>query len=134
MLDDLGLVPALEWLVQNMGQRSGIECKFEIDDPSLALPSAHSTAVFRIVQECVNNVLKHSEAKEATVSAFRDGSALRIVVVDDGRGLGAASAGFGMSSIAERVKLLGGQHDVDSESGGGTIHRISIPLGEGARG
>jgi PAS domain S-box-containing protein len=82
MLDDLGLVPALEWLVQNMSQRSSVRYEFSIDDPALSLPPANSTAVFRIVQEALTNIAKHASATRAEVAVRREGNSVHVRVRD----------------------------------------------------
>lgn len=133
MLDDLGLVPALEWLVQNMAQRSGIRCDFSIDDPSLSLPPAPSTAMFRIVQEALTNIAKHAKATHAEVSIRREGDAVRLVVRDDGVGFAPADPrkpeSFGLLGLRERVSLLRGTATIASAPGSGTTLEITLPAG-----
>jgi signal transduction histidine kinase len=63
MLDDLGLVPAVDWLVENFTERHGIPCRLDVDGEDIELPSAQATAVFRIVQESLVNVGKHAQAR-----------------------------------------------------------------------
>jgi PAS domain S-box-containing protein len=137
MLDDLGLVPALEWLAHNMSQRAGIPCDFAIDDPAIALPPAHSTAVFRIVQEALTNIAKHAHATQARIAVRRDGSALAIAIEDDGVGFvpddPRKPESFGLIGLRERISLLRGTASIRSSPGAGTSIVVTIPLAtEGA--
>lgn len=132
MLDDLGLVPALEWLVQNMSQRAGIACDFSIDDPAVALPPAQSTAVFRIVQEALTNIAKHARATHAEVALRNEGSMLQIAISDDGVGFSADDPrkpeSFGLLGLRERISLLRGTASIDSTPGRGTTIVVRLPL------
>ena len=136
MLDDLGLVPALEWLVQNMSQRSSVRCQFSIDDPALSLPPAHSTAVFRIVQEALTNIAKHANASHAEVSIRREGDALQVRVRDDGIGFAMDDPrkpdSFGLLGLRERITLLRGSATIESAPGAGTTIAIELPLAANA--
>ena len=132
MLDDLGLVPALEWLVQNMSQRTGIQCNFAIDDPSLALPPAQSTAVFRIVQEALTNIAKHAQASHAEVVLRRRDAVLEITIHDDGMGFATDEPrkpeSFGLLGLRERISLLRGTASIASAPGAGTTIVVTLPL------
>ena len=132
MLDDLGLVPALEWLVQNMSQRSGIPCDFTIDDPSLVLPPAHSTAVFRIVQEAMTNIVRHAGAAHAEVIVRQRDGTVHVTIRDDGVGFVTGDprkpASFGLLGMRERATLLHGTAAIRSEPGAGTAIEIELPL------
>jgi len=136
MLDDLGLVPALEWLVQNMSQRSSVHCTFSIDDPALSLPPAQSTAVFRIVQEALTNIAKHANASQVEVSIRREGNAVHIRVHDDGVGFAVDDPrkpeSFGLLGLRERISLLRGSANIESAPGAGTTIDISLPVEEAA--
>jgi signal transduction histidine kinase len=135
MLDDLGLVPALEWLAQNVAQRSNIACDFSIDDPAIALPPAHSTAVFRIVQEALTNIAKHAHATHARVALRRQGSLFEIVIEDDGVGFAIDDPrkpeSFGLLGLRERISLLKGTAEIRSSPGAGTTIVVSLPLAAG---
>jgi PAS domain S-box-containing protein len=137
MLDDLGLVPALEWLAQNISQRAGLACDFSIDDPAIVLPPSHSTAVFRIVQEALTNIAKHARASRAEVSIRRSGGALEITVRDDGVGFATDDPrkpeSFGLLGLRERISLLGGSASIESAPGKGTTIGVSIPVQQDAR-
>jgi PAS domain S-box-containing protein len=132
MLDDLGLVPALEWLVQNMRHRTGLTCELAIDDPAIKLPAAQSTAVFRIVQESLTNVAKHARASRAEVSLRRIGDSLEVTVHDDGVGFAVEEPrkpeSFGLLGLRERISLLRGTASINSAPGAGTTIVVTIPL------
>lgn len=133
MLDDLGLGPALEWLVQGMAQRSGVACTLAMDD-GLDLPQAHSTALFRIVQEALTNIAKHARATEASVEVRRDAARLVVRVRDNGQGFQATDprkpTSFGLLGLRERVSLLQGELRIESVPDQGTTIEIDLPLPE----
>jgi signal transduction histidine kinase len=132
MLDDLGLVPALEWLVQNMEQRTGVPCDFSIDDPSLVLPPVQSTAVFRIVQEALTNIAKHAGATHVDVAVRQHEGSVRVTVRDNGVGFATQDprkpASFGLLGLRERATLLRGTATIRSEPGAGTTIEVELPL------
>ena len=145
VLDDLGLVPAIEWLVQSFSQRHGMPCALDIDE-SLELGEPHATAVFRIVQESLANVAKHAHASRAWVRVVREpapgGDQILLQVRDDGAGFDTAASrkpqSLGLIGLRERTQLLEGSLRIDSEPGGGTRVEARIPVpadppaGEGA--
>lgn len=130
VLDDLGLVAALEWVVENFTQRSGVPCELAISAPDLQINGAHSTAVFRIVQESLTNVAKHARASRAEVAVEQIGPEVTIRVCDDGQGFSPQDPrkpnSFGLVGLRERVSLLGGEATIDSGPGRGT--RIEVRL------
>lgn len=132
LLDDLGLVPAIEWLVQNFTQRTGTPCELEIDQ-ALELQEPYATAVFRIVQECLANVAKHAGASRADVSLARDDCDVLLRVRDDGAGFIVSGprkpTSLGLTGVRERAQLLKGEVHVDSNPGLGTRVHARIPIG-----
>lgn len=128
---NLGIGPALEWLVEDFGQRTGIAYELNLSGGEIDLDDTRATAVFRIVQESLTNVMRHADAASVAVSLRRDGEALFLEVKDDGRGFDceAASHGpsFGLLGIRERVRVLGGALTIDSGAGRGTTVSIHIP-------
>ena len=128
-LDDFGLVPALERLVTTMAERSGISIDFV---PQIAgrLPEDVETALYRIVQEALTNVVKHAEARAASVVLTQRDGAVTAVVEDDGRGFtaDAQSEGFGLTSMDERLSLIGGRLRIESRPGAGTTIAAEVPL------
>jgi PAS domain S-box-containing protein len=131
VLDDLGLVPAIEWLVQNFTQRTGVECALDVDE-DLELQEPYATAVFRIVQESLTNVAKHARARHVNVAVIRSPSEIHLSVVDDGLGFDASAArkpnSLGLAGLRERAHLVQGAVNVRSESGRGTTVEALIPV------
>lgn len=135
LLDDLGLAPALERLVADVRQHHPIELTLDVSDLADArLPEPVETAVFRIVQEALANVVAHAGASSASVVLSRGDGALRVTVTDDGRGLSAArpvaaEAGhLGLNGMRERASLLGGSLVIDSSPGRGTQIIVVLPV------
>jgi signal transduction histidine kinase len=146
-LDDLGLVPALQALARRAQAIDGLEVQTEIDlDPDRErLDAELESTIYRVVQEALTNVSRHAQATRAVVSVTRstDGSAVRVAVADDGRGLPPGGAGlgprgdgleggFGMSGMRERAELVGGELELGAsgvgEGGQGTTVRLTVPL------
>jgi two-component system NarL family sensor kinase len=129
-LDELGLESALSRYIKGFIQRSGIQVELEVSHGLRRLPEAVETAVFRIVQECLTNILRHSDSGTARVRLIRDLSSLVLKVEDAGRGiLDNAPWGVGIASMRERVHRLNGLLEIDSHPGS-TIVKATIPLPE----
>jgi len=137
MLDDLGLVPAAEWLVQEFTQRTGIPCELRVASPELELKDPHATAVFRILQESLTNVARHAQAQRVEVALGRVDGTVTLNVRDDGRGFSLDDPrrpnAFGLMGLRERVSLLGGEIRIESQPGRGTVLYVQIPLEEGTQ-
>jgi len=131
LLDDLGLVPAIEWLASNFSQRHAVRCSLSAAD-DLALPEPYATAVFRIVQESLNNIAKHARASQARITLETTPDALHLLVQDDGCGFSPGGMrkpqSLGLLGLRERAELLGGDVAIDSAPGHGTCIRVQIPL------
>ncbi len=131
ILDQLGLVDALEWLAQDFQQRSGIECEFVSALPRLGMERNWTTAVFRIVQEALTNVARHSGATRAAVHLDQDAGGLRLVVEDNGKGISAegisSPTSFGLQGMRERAIQLGGAITLKGRPGLGTTITVRIP-------
>ena len=135
-LDELGLVPAIESHLRSLREISEMELTLSAD-PSVdeGLSAEAGLAVYRIVQEALSNVLRHSGATRADIRMEREGARLVVRVEDDGRGFSvptvtAAGRGLGLFGMGERAAYLGGRVDVSSEPGAGTRVRAEIPVGE----
>jgi signal transduction histidine kinase len=130
MLDDLGLVPALAWLVKEVSRSSGIEVDSEIDPSVDRLPDSHRTCVYRLVQEALTNVSRHSGARKASLRLSSDGPWVIGIIADDGRGFerrARKDRGLGLLGMEERVRELGGAIRVESSPGAGTRVEFRLP-------
>ena len=128
-LDDLGLVPALERLVASFSEQTDLDVAFTAGDFPERLAPELETALYRITQEGLTNVVKHARAKEARVLLAPTGESVLLVIADDGRGIdldAPQSNGFGIEGMRERVQLLGGKLAIDSSSG--TSLTIEVPV------
>ena len=128
-LDDLGLVPALESLAATVASRTDLQVEFEAGEFP-RLPADSETALYRIVQEALTNVVRHSGARTAYVFLESSGDRARLVVRDDGDGFDApytGREGFGLAGIRERAQLLGGRVEVTSAIGRGTSLMVEVP-------
>jgi len=130
VLDDLGLVPALEWVVQNFTHRTGVPCELIVDE-ELELEEPFATGVFRIVQESLQNVAKHAEAHQVEVELKAEGDYLHLRVQDDGIGFRHSQPrkpqSLGLVGLRERAQLMRGELHVDSSPGAGTRVEATIP-------
>jgi two-component system sensor histidine kinase UhpB len=132
MLDDLGPVPALEWFIEEFTARHGIAVKTRLDMDEVAFNRDSGTEVFRMVQEALTNIARHSGASEACVEIVREPPHCVVRVADNGRGAPAgARAGrksFGLLGMRERAARLGGELRVDTAPGRGFALTITLPL------
>ena len=131
-LDDFGLVPALERLRDSVSEQSQISVDVQSDlDDRQRLPPETETALYRIVQEALTNVLKHADATRVTVRLRLHERFVELVVQDDGGGFDpnvVRDGGLGLAGMRERVALLGGRMAVKSSDGAGTMLRAEVPL------
>ncbi len=132
ILDDLGLPAAMEWQAQEFERRSGIACCFSCRVKDLPLDSEQTTGVFRIFQEVLTNVARHSGASRTDVRLDTDGEGLILEVCDNGRGIAeeerALSKSLGLLGMRERAKLLGGAFEIEGHPGEGTRVALRVPL------
>jgi signal transduction histidine kinase len=131
VLDDFGLDAALERLTTAFGEQTGMRVQFESTLGDVRLPEDVETALYRIVQEALTNVVKHAQAQTVSVVLGRSADAAIAVVEDDGVGFDPTSVrpdGFGVEGMRERVSLLDGRLRVQSRSGGGTTIAAEVPL------
>jgi signal transduction histidine kinase len=129
MLDDLGLVPALEWQGREVSRRGEMEVDVHADGVTNSLADETKVCIYRLVQEALTNAAVHSGAKRANVTVVQKGEAIRIEIADDGKGFAAKQVrGMGILGMEERVKRLGGSLVVQSELGRGTTVKAELPL------
>jgi signal transduction histidine kinase len=133
ILDDLGLVATLQWLVQDMTEKEGLTLGLSLDgikDEDRFSPLVE-VGMFRVAQEAVTNVRKHSGARDVDVSLSKEGRSLVLVVADNGIGFevdSQAGRGLGIAGMRERIRELGGHLEVRAASGRGTDVVASVPL------
>lgn len=133
-LDELGLTKAVESMLDRISKVSTIEFSWETDSVDGFFPRDAEINFYRIVQECVNNIVKHSGAARACVKIERDAEGLQILIEDDGRGFDtismaskrASQSGFGLAGINERVRILGGKLSINSAAGEGTSVKLTF--------
>jgi signal transduction histidine kinase len=128
VLDDFGLAPALERLCEATARRSGLAVRAELGDGLDRLPAEVATAVYRIVQEALGNVVRHAGAEVAGVTAAILGDRLVVTVEDDGEGLGPGSVGHGIEGMVERARMVAGRVDLESPAGGGARVRFEMQI------
>jgi signal transduction histidine kinase len=134
ILDDLGIVPAVEWLLENLPRRVGLATHFSLrglNEEERFTPDVE-LALFRVTQESINNTVKHARASLVDVQISRDPSCLVVEVKDDGIGFNAdngGSSGLGLSQMRERMAQLRGSLAIHSSPGHGTRVVARIPLG-----
>ncbi len=130
-LDDFGLVAALERLTDSYAEQTGIAVDFEAALPPARLPPEIETALYRIVQECLTNIVKHARASRVSVLLTRHGGVVKAVVEDDGTGFDPAAAragALGLVGMRERLALLGGRLEIESSENGTTV-AAEVPAG-----
>lgn len=136
ILDDLGLVAATEWQAHEFGARTNIQCKFHTNVEELKLDRERSTAVFRILQESLTNVLRHAKASIITIDLHVSPDELTLEVVDNGKGFepdkSKTAQSFGLLGMQERALLLGGNVTIKRASKKGTIVNLELPLNKRA--
>jgi signal transduction histidine kinase len=139
-LDDLGLIPAIRSLGSEFSDRSGIVLKLDLAGAPSSLPDEVELNVYRVVQEALNNVERHSGAHQAAIGLRHDGGHLRVTIQDDGTGFcpdkpnrrRAGKPRMGLMDMKERAKLLGGQFQVISAPGQGTRVQMEVPVTKSA--
>ena len=130
-LDDFGLVPALERLVETFRDQTGIAVDLEPRLGGERLPSDVETTLYRITQEALTNVVKHAQANHVSIVLTRRDGSVSAVIEDDGRGFTGKSStnGLGLLGMHERVALVDGRLSVESSPGRGTTLSIEVPSG-----
>ncbi|MGN8111428.1 PAS domain-containing sensor histidine kinase [Paraburkholderia sp. 22098] len=131
MLDDLGLIPAVEWLANDFTNRYGIDVERDIETGDARFSPAGATALFRIVQEALTNVARHADATLVTLSLRAGDEAFVLRIADNGQGAHRdgelAGKSFGLLGIRERAHMLGGAVDIQTSQGNGFALSVTIP-------
>jgi signal transduction histidine kinase/ligand-binding sensor domain-containing protein len=135
-LDKIGLTESIKGMVRKLAELTGVRFIFDLEILDNIFPKELEINVYRIVQECVNNIIKHSSSSEASLLSRRMDDTLQIIIHDDGKGFDLSAftsasntgRGYGLSSIAERVRLLQGSLDIETAPGRGTKVTVTIPI------
>ena len=135
-LDHLGLTRSLEAMIFNAAESSGIIFQRKLENVDNLFPKDAAMNLYRVVQESLNNILKHSRARRARIRLERDVHEVQLHIADDGCGFKMTDSndsrkGLGLKNIIERVRILGGRLKVDSQPGQGTRIEVSIPVADG---
>lgn len=138
VLDDLGLVSAIRWLIENSFKTSNIKVKFKTTGRKKRLNRQIETTVFRVIQETISNIIKHANAMNVDISLHFEKGIIKATITDDGKGFKTGNTmmstkneprGFGLLGMRERVDLINGEFDIQSRpSVKGTQITIEIPL------
>lgn len=140
LLDEVGLISALKWFLEGLSERSGIQVRLEVDPPNLSrLKSEQETAIFRVVQEALTNMFRHSGARTGVVSVCGKDGNIVVSVRDDGKGLDESvmqlrpeSIGVGIGGMRQRVTELGGRLRL-ANANPGAIVEVIIPARDAVR-
>lgn len=128
---DLGLTAAIEWQVQDFQRRSSIACELAMED-DINLDDSRATALFRILQESLNNVIRHAQASQVEIELYKEAGQLVMRIADNGIGIypdcRRKANSFGLVGIEERINALGGELTIDSKPNRGTTLIVSLPL------
>jgi signal transduction histidine kinase len=129
MLDDLGLIPAVQWQAREVSRTSNVYVQVQADPIPEDLPDEYKTCIYRIVQEALRNAVRHAHAKSVRVRLTHDTEHLVLAIEDDGQGfLPQRDKGLGLLGMQERVNHLDGKFSVESDPGEGTLIRVELPL------
>lgn len=132
LLDDLGLVAAIEWHLGEFGKRTGIQTHFLISNAQINLPAEQATSLFRIYQESITNIARHAEATEVTVELLEQNNRFIMRITDNGKGFDFAAVGkrktLGLLGMKERAEMMGGRFEVTRQTGGGMQIEVELSL------
>jgi signal transduction histidine kinase len=133
VLDDMGLNAAIEWLTGDFGRRTNIGCVIHLDSEDEIISDREAaTTLYRIVQEALTNIIKHSNASNVNVSLIRNSKDIVLTISDDGMGISKEkikkTTSFGLVGIQERALGFGGVFEIEGEQGVGTTLTVSIPI------
>jgi len=133
LLDDLGLVAAIEWHLEEFEKRSGISKELYIPETEILLPDPLKIGIFRIFQESLTNVARHSDATKVIVSLIQDQKQLILTIKDNGKGFEekeSVKKTLGLLGMKERSQMMGGQYSISGIRGEGTTVTVIVPLPE----
>lgn len=132
ILDDLGLIAAMEWQSEEFERRSGIKTKFQSNITAIAIDTNTATGIFRIYQESLTNVMRHAHATKVEASLLINDDEIKLIIADNGKGFIveeiANKKTLGLMGMRERASLLGGTYEISSDPGKGTAVIIVVPF------
>ena len=129
MLDDLGLIPAVQWQAREVSRTKNIAVHVQADSLPEDIPDEYKTCTYRIVQEALHNIVRHAKAKSVRIHLGQIDDMLLLTIQDDGQGFTPArEKGLGLLGMEERVKHLRGSFRIESARGAGTSIRVELPL------
>lgn len=127
VLEDLGLISALTTLTTDLSTHTGLAVRRRFDSDLPKLDQQAELVLYRVTQESLTNVARHAEASEVAVHLYRDGDTIRLLICDDGRGIGLAHEGAGIRGMRERALLIGAKLDLELAPQGGVQVSLSVP-------
>ena len=134
ILDELGLIAAIEWQTEEFEKLTNIKCSLVMPKDEIKLERNKTTAIFRIFQEALTNIARHSEAAKVTISLLNYQSNIFLEIQDNGKGITAEQVkdfkSLGIHGMKERAMVFGGQVYIEGITGKGTMVRVEIPLDE----
>jgi signal transduction histidine kinase len=134
ILDHFGLVSTIRWYIDSFKLRTNLKIKVKIPKLTYKFPPEFETTIYRIIQEGLTNVAKHSQAERASISLYKKGNNVRIIIQDNGIGFELENLphvhGFGLFRMKENTELLGGKFKIISNKGRGTKLDIALPCEE----
>jgi signal transduction histidine kinase len=132
ILDDLGLIAAMEWQCGEFEKKSGIKVNFACNSSIDSVPVNFNIGLFRILQESLTNIARHAAAKQVMVSLDMEKPAVTLKIKDDGCGFDINTIGkkktLGLMGMKERTIMMGGVYEIDSQPGNGTTITLKVPL------
>ncbi len=132
---DMGIGPALEWLVSEFAEHSGVRCELRMSETQLDLDADQTTMVFRIVQESLTNVARHAQARRVSVTLAQEASGYALTVQDDGKGFDPGAErdpkSLGLIGLRERVQMLGGRIRISTSNNAGVCIAVTFPAQAG---
>ncbi len=134
ILDDLGLLPAMEWYLDDFTKRTGIKCNFSNSVPDEDIPEDIIIPVYRLVQETLTNVARHAKATKVDIKMWLEEDAIEIVIRDNGSGISAEQLknpkSLGLIGMQERIGFVGGKIEISGQKGKGTMVKVKLPLNQ----
>ena len=129
MLDDLGLLPALEWQAREVSRTNNLRVDVRADSVSEDLPDEYKTCIYRVVQEALRNVTRHARARNVQVNLVQNDEGLRLTIQDDGQGFfPERQKGIGLLGMEERIVHLHGSFHLESQPGKGARIDVELPF------